>query len=219
MIKDLNLLVNSRLINEASLKLPNIDFKISLNNPTGNFFYDPWELKPEFKNTVWEKILSVLPGEVGEARLIKLDKGSCYIAHADIDDRWHINIISGKSYLVDLDSTKMYSLLPDRWYDMDAGIIHSAVNFGGEDRVQLVVRKLLKNSKLKSPINVEIISDISNNNWRYLFDNTYSPVLNRLNKEGKLANFKNLETSVRFVTEEGTTFPSHRCFGVKVWKS
>lgn len=218
MIKDLNLLINSRVINEASLKLPNIDFKISLNSPTGNFFYDPWELKPEFKNTVWEKILSVLPSNIGEARLIKLTKGSCYIAHADIDDRWHINIISGKSYLVDLDSTKMYSLKPDRWYDMDAGIVHSAVNFGGEDRVQLVVRKLLTNATLKSPMTIEITSDTSDNSWRYLFDNTYSPILNRLNKEGKLADFKNLETSVTFRTEDTVSFPSHRCFEIKAWR-
>lgn len=218
MIRDLNLPVDSRIINQAIFSLPKIDFKTTLNNPTGNFFYDPWELKPEFKNTVWEKILSSLPKDIGEARIIKLDKGDCYLAHADVDDRWHINIVAGRSYLIDLENDKMFTLLPNRWYDMDAGIIHSAANFGGEDRIQLVVRKLLTNSKLKSPINAEIISDLKINHWRYLFDNTFSPLLNRLNKEGKLANFKNLETSVRFTTEEGIYFPTHRCFEVKLWK-
>lgn len=218
MIKDLNLIVDRRLITQASNSLPSIDFKTTLNVPTGDFFYDPWELKPEFKNTVWEKLLGFLPKDIGEARLIKLDKGTCYIAHADIDDRWHINIISGRSYLVDLDNDKMFNLLPNRWYDMDAGIVHSAVNFGGEDRVQLVVRKLLSNSTLKSPVNVEIKSDTSIRIWRYLFDNTYSSILNRLNKEGKLANFKHLETSVQFTTEEGIHFPTHRCFEIKLWK-
>lgn len=218
MITDLNLPIDGRLINQASLNLPKIDFKTSLNVPTGDFFYDPWVLKPEFKNTVWEEILSVLPSDIGEARLIRLVKGNCYIAHADVDDRWHINIIAGQSRLVDLENNKMFSLLPNRWYGMDAGIVHSAVNFGGEDRVQLVVRKLLTNAKLKSPVNAEIISDLGNNSWRYLFDTTFSPLLNKLNKEGKLANFKNLETSVKFTTEEGIYFPSHRCFEVKLWK-
>jgi hypothetical protein len=214
MIKDINLSVDENLVSLAKVSLPNISFKFSLNEPTGNFFYDPWKLKSEFTGTVWEDILSTLAFLHGEARLINLAKETCYAAHADIDDRWHLNIVEGNSYLIDLDNKIMHSVLPNKWYSMDAGLVHSAVNFGGEDRIQLVVRQLLVNGTLKSPMPVTIKFNKSIFNWRYQFDHIYSPFLNRLNKAGKMQNFVIDDSSVSFVTEDTVKIPSHEWFEV-----
>ncbi|MEY4332579.1 MAG: hypothetical protein RLZZ196_1317, partial [Bacteroidota bacterium] len=106
-------------INEAAKSIPSKDFKFSLNEPTGNFFYDPWKLKDEFIGTVWEKIYNSLPMEKGEARIIKLESGKSYVSHADIDDRWHLHIHGERCFLNDLDDLKMYPLMLDGvWYDM-----------------------------------------------------------------------------------------------------
>ena len=121
------------------------DEKIYLNAPTGDFFYDPWKIKDEYKNTYWDDVLQTLDFEIGEARIIKLSVGECYLQHADIDDRYHLNITGDNSILINLENYEIFKIFKDGiWYEMDAGIIHSAVNFGQEDRYQLVVRKLLK---------------------------------------------------------------------------
>jgi hypothetical protein len=180
--------------------LPDIDHRLTLNRPTGDFFYDAWEINPEFKNTVWEEILSTLP-EHGEARIIKLKEGQCYTIHADIDDRWHLNIAGGNSYLVDLMSKTMYPTINHTsWFLMNAGILHSAVNFGNEDRYQLVVRKLLEKNIISEGITVTI-SDA--NIHRYYFDQIYSPWLNYANKEGIISDFKFDGNTVSFVVDKG----------------
>ena len=97
---------------------------------------------------------------------------------------------------------------------MDAGIVHSAANFGGEDRVQLVVRKLLTNAVLHNPKTVEIKCDTTIANWRYTFDHIYSPILNKLNKASMLRDFKNLGDSVTFCTEHTVTFPENSAFEI-----
>jgi hypothetical protein len=160
--------------------------KVSLNEPLGDFFYDPWAVKDEYKGTVWEEILSTLP-EHGEARLIKLQEGECYTLHADIDDRWHLNILGEHSYLVDLMSKTLYPTLPyTSWMLMNAGIVHSAINFGNKDRYQLVVRKLLTRNVIADPIKIVIKLSLKH---RYVFDQIISPWLNYASKEGILADF------------------------------
>jgi hypothetical protein len=74
-------------------------FKTPLNEPTGNFFYDPWLIKDKYVGTVWEKLLASLPQPHGEARVIIMEPGSSYMAHSDIDNRWHLNIQGDYSYL------------------------------------------------------------------------------------------------------------------------
>ena len=119
--------------------------RCDLNQPTGHWLYDPYEVKKEWRDTEFGKLLSVLPFEIGEARLMRLSAGACYCAHADIDDRYHLNITGDNSILINLENYEIFKMFKDGiWYEMDAGIIHSAVNFGQEDRYQLVVRKLLK---------------------------------------------------------------------------
>lgn len=197
-----NYTVESYLLEEAIKQSDKDEFKLILNQPTGNFFYDPWVIKPEFVGTVWEDILNSLPLDKGEARLITLKPGTSYYSHADADDRWHLNLKSEYGFLCDLDNEQMYLLTPDGiWYDMDAGRIHSAVNFGHSDRVQLVVRQLLKSNTLKNPINIKIRLKETSPDYRYQFDRTISPWLNRANKKGSISNFKFLDTEVSFDVE------------------
>lgn len=164
--------------------------KNRLNVPTGNFFYDPWVLAEEYKGTVWDKILSSLPTPIGEARIMVLTPGTCYHLHADIDDRYHLNISGTNSYLIDFETGKLHKLVKDGvWYDMDAGRLHSAANFGIPHRIQLVVRKLLINTDL--PIRVRVSSDnLGVDDSRNLFDSILSPWLNKQNKKSLIGNFK-----------------------------
>lgn len=180
------------LIKQASMMIPSDDFKFCLNEPTGNFFYDPWKLKTELKGTVWEEIYNSLPTQKGEAILIRLTGGESYISHADIDDRWHLNIAGTKCFLTDLDELKMYPLVQDGiWYNMDAGKRHTASNFGNRIRYQLVVRHLLKKNNIVDPIKMTIKSKdgVDPNDARFLFDDIISPWLNYANKSGTITDF------------------------------
>jgi hypothetical protein len=191
------------LIEQALNALPSDEFRHTINKPTGDFFYDPWEIKDEYRGTVWANLLSYLPRTIGEARVILLDHSKCYQIHADIDDRYHLNLAGTNACLVDLECNKMYPLEQDGyWYDMDAGVVHSAVNFGRTVRVQLVVRKLLNNTELKEPVNVTITTTLDNKNHaRFLFDNNISPWLNKANKLGFINNFSYFDSNVNFNIE------------------
>lgn len=179
--------------------LPTVDHRVTLNQPTSDFFYDAWEIKPEFKNTVWEEILSTLPDH-GEARIIKLKEGECYTIHADIDDRWHLNISGENSYLVDLMTKTMYPTINHTsWFLMNTGILHSAVNFGNKDRYQLVVRKLLNKNSLSESVTITI-DNIAEQ--RYLIDQIVSPWLNYTNKNSLISNFKFVNNSISFKVEK-----------------
>lgn len=197
MINQIGYSISPFQLQEACTALPNIDFKFTINQPSGNFFYEPWIIKPEFKNTIWEEILKSLPEIKGEARLIKLSPGTCYWAHADIDDRWHLSLVNKKSFLVDISSNHMHTTKLGQWYEMDAGKLHSAVNFGGGDRIQLVVRKLLINGRFNNGVSIKIPMPLLDN-ARSLFDETYSPWLNRMNKVGAIQNFSYSDDGVEF---------------------
>jgi len=195
---------NTTLLQEALNHLPEGKMKTTINQPTGDFFYDPWVLKDEYKDTVWEELYKSLPVTKGEARIIVLDPGHSYTSHADIDDRYHLNILGDESFLIDLVREQMHKLKQDGiWYDMDAGFHHSAVNFGRRARVQLVVRKLLRHNKLKDPVATSISTILSNTEHaRFLFDNTVSPWLNSANKAGIINNFSYSSISVKFNIEK-----------------
>ena len=194
--------VDTELLTQAKFSLPSDQFRYTINEPSGNFFYDPWAIKPEFVNTVWAKFLSVLPENIGEARIIVLDPGTCYHSHSDIDDRYHLNISGTNCYLVDLDKNTMYPLINDgQWYDMDASPRHSAVNFGATHRIQLVVRKLLSRNILTDSVRVTLTTDLAEDDARYLFDNQLSSILNRINKQKLISNFSYQGRSVSFEIE------------------
>lgn len=174
--------------------------KTSLNTSTGDPFYDPWTLKQEFIGSVWEKLIAPLGLNIGEARIIVLDSPSGYTQHADIDDRYHLNITGEGSYLLDLNDLKIHPLVSDGiWYTMNAGKLHTAIAVGKKHRIQLVVRKLLTHSVLVNPINVKLTQvDI---NSRYDFDNSISSWLNQAVKRNILDNFRIEGNSALFAVE------------------
>lgn len=192
MIKPSKYRVPTSIIEQTLEILPEREFRVTINEPTGDFFYDNWVLKKEYIGTVWETLYNSLPVSKGEARVITLDPGTCYQSHADIDDRWHLNIRSESAYLIDLSNGVLHKIQQDGiWYDMDAGPIHSAANFGRPHRVQLVVRKLLLRNTLINPVNVRVSSSkLSIYDSRYEFDQAASMWLNRANKNGTISNFK-----------------------------
>ena len=176
--------------------------RVTLNEPTGDFFYDPWVLKEEYKNHACLTALNDMP-LAGEMRVMTLAPGKTYCAHADIDDRYHINVAGENSYLIDLIANKMHKTHTDStlWL-MDAGRIHSAANFGSTNRVQLVIRKLLVNSVGVDTVKVCLaIQAPALHNARYQFDNYWSPKLNHCAKHGMTNNFKKIDDlSVEFET-------------------
>ena len=197
MIKSTPHIVPNELMNRVLSNIPKFHSRLALNRPTGDFFYDPWVIKDEYQNTIWSELLQTLPYNAGEARLIELKPGTCYYSHADIDDRYHLSLTGNKSYLIDLVSNTMHSITNDRiWYDMDAGILHSATNFGDVSRIQLVVRKLLIKSTT-STVTVTI-NHGSEFNYRYKFDEHISPWLNKANKAKIISDFKHDEKQVTF---------------------
>jgi len=204
MLTPTNYTTNPNLFQEACHHLPTGGMKTTINQPTGNFFYDPWVLKDEYKGTVWETLYDSLPVSKGEARIIILDPNQCYQIHADIDDRYHLNILGDNSYLIDLVRETMYPLSQDGiWYDMDASFLHTATNFGRRARVQLVVRKLLKNNKLNNPVEVSLATSMENTGHaRFLFDNTMSPWFNEANKLGLINNFTQGVVGITFNIEQ-----------------
>lgn len=177
--------------------------KITINQPTGDFFYDPWKIKPEFENSIYKTVLDSLKVDIGESRFIVMKPGTCYHSHADIDDRYHLNIQGQYSYLIDLDTQQMHETLQDgKWYNMNASYRHTAANFGSTDRIQLVVRQLLQRNKLKNPVevNLRIGSDVLTP--RFAFDDTVSNWMNMAVKRGILDNFKTDLSQVWFNIEE-----------------
>ena len=204
MLTPTNYTVDTSLFQEACRSLPKEGMRTTINKPTGSFFYDPWVIKDEYKGTVWETLYNSLPVTKGEARIIILDPNQCYQIHADIDDRYHLNILGDNAYLIDLIRNNMYPLSQDGiWYDMDAGVLHTAANFGRRARIQLVVRHLLKKNRLHNPVDLAIVTTMSNaDHARSIFDSTVSPWLNEANKLGLISNFEFTAISTRFSIEQ-----------------
>ncbi len=191
-------------IDKALTLLPSQEAgKQIINQPTGDFFYDPWEIKSEYKGTVWEQLLNDIGEVKGEARVITLASKSNYVSHCDIDDRFHLNLSGVFCYLIDLDNNKMYPTLKDGiWYNIDTSRLHTAANFGNVHRHQLVVRRLLKHSNIKDPVNVKIVPTIDNlETARFLFDHRISPLLNNANKHRIIDNFKLTDNEPSFTCE------------------
>ena len=173
--------------------------KTVINKPTNNFFYNSWEILPEYKGTVFERLLAPLKA-IGEARIVKQESGTCYFSHSDVDDRYHLNISGDCASLIDLDDNKMYPLESDgKYYLMSAGKTHSAANFGQYPRYQLVVRKLLERATwVYNTVEIHAGGD----NPRFMIDKFISPILNDMNKRSVLNNFEILDTGVRFTTND-----------------
>lgn len=203
MITEIKIEVPEHLFEKLKKEIPDFKHRINLNEPVGNFFYNEWKILDQFKNTVWHEVLDLFPFPIGEARLMKLEPGTAYYSHADVDDRYHLNISGENSFLVDLDKNILHPTINNRqWCEMDAGIRHSAVNFGNKTRIQLVVRKLLQKNNLVNPVTVNISLETNRPDYRYVFDEVYSPRLNRLVKQGLLDEFSIKGQQIYFTIEK-----------------
>jgi hypothetical protein len=174
-----------------------------LNEPTGDFFYDTWEIKDLYKDTIWQQVLDTLPYSIGQARIIKMEPGDSYMAHADIDNRWHLNLTGEQAYLIDLDYRVMHECNRDNhWSYMDASRIHAATNYGSIPRLQLVVREPLKRSRQPTNlVGISMEAAYEQHDFRYKFDNQFSPFLNHANQKFKLADFAHTTFSLTFKLE------------------
>ena len=203
-IEQINETLQTEFIKNLMNNVGDGKIKAEINQPTGDFFYDPWVIKEEFQNTVFEYLLKSLPYPIGEARFIILKPGSCYHSHADIDDRYHLNMQGQYSYLIDLENNIMFPTNKDgQWYEMNAGVRHTASNFGSINRVQLVVRQLLKRNQLDNPISVKVnYSGSALEKFRFIFDDKVSPWLNHACKNNMINNFKTDQKQIWFDIEK-----------------
>ena len=195
--------ISAEELQEAVNSIPAIDSRVSLNQPTGKFFIDPWVIKPEYEGTIWELILDSLKESKGEARLIKLEQGTCYPSHADLDDRWHMSLTGNNSFIIDLETQTMHQTSDlGRWYLMNAGIRHTAANFGSGDRIQLVVRKLIPDAVIANPKHVQITLKNVVGERRFIFDDIISPWLNQAFKLGIVKDFKGEDLKATMTIDE-----------------
>ena len=190
--------------------------RCAINRPTGNWLYDPYEIKEEWRDTEFERLAEDLPVVVSEIRLMKLEAGAVYRSHADIDDRIHLNLQSNEQcYLIDLDNQNMYPVRTDNeLYIMDGSYLHTAVNFGSTPRIQLVMRVPLTKHDGPTFKHAEIEFIDPPYNLRYIVDQRVSPWLNRYVKYGLLGFFNELspttfqlyaaETALNHITSELT---------------
>lgn len=203
MLNQLSHYVESDIVDECIELCSDFNECTLLNQPTGNFFYDTWKIKNEYIGTAWQKLLESLPYNLGEARIIKLVPGETYMSHADIDNRWHLNLTGEQSYLIDLENKSMHHLQKDyKWYSMDASKIHVAANFGSKNRFQVVIRQLLTKSSLSKFVFVKIEPSREQHDYRYKFDQIMSPFLNKANKNNFLRNFQFEKNTVTFEIAE-----------------
>ena len=201
MLEKLDITVDSKILFDLVKHLP--EGKNALNEPTGDFFYDPWKLLPEYQGTALEELLKQLPDH-GEVRVIVLKPGESYCAHADIDDRYHVTLDAEQSYLHDIENEMMYATKSDDTvYLMNTGVLHTASNYGYKNRYQLVIRKRLQKRTLEDPINIFMSVKDPVYNLRYLFDSSFSRLLNKLEKQNKLSKFiKVNDTNIKFSVEK-----------------
>jgi hypothetical protein len=191
------------LIEQALAECPINDEVVVLNKHDGNFFYGNWSIKDEFKDTLWKQVLDTLPCSIGEARIITLASGESYQSHADIDNRWHLNLTGHQSFLIDLENQEMFKCTRNNhWYFMRTGRKHTACNFGFIPRLQLVVREPLRESRhFTNLISVSITQAVPAPENHYKFDNIFSPWLNQINEEYKMTDFSPSPTLVTFKME------------------
>jgi hypothetical protein len=202
MIQKLENNLSLELIKSIDLNHLNYLHRSPLNYPTGRFFHDPWVIKSEFKGTVWDTILSSAPVDIGEARVMRLKAGETYLAHADLDDRYHLSIHGYLDYLIDLENKEIVEVPEDgHFYYMDAGRIHSAINWGSEPRYHLVIRKLLPNVDVEQPISISLNPRNPGEDFRFKFDNLISNQLNRMIKDRLITNVSIKDSNISFTVE------------------
>jgi hypothetical protein len=193
MLTDLNINVELEpLLEELSDIQWDDKNRCSLNKPLGNWLFDDYEMLPGWKGTAFESLLNSLPFRVGEARLMKLEPGTCYPCHSDLDDRYHLNLTTNdQCYLIDLDNHVMHPVKTDgKIYYMNANVKHTAANFGDISRIQLVIRKPFERFDDPNMMKLSVKFVDTQFNFRYEFDQYVSPLIGKLAKEKQLSWFE-----------------------------
>lgn len=195
--------VTLKEIIDALNNLPKNDYRYILNEPSNHYMHDDWKIKKEFKNSLWDRILATLPYKIGQARIIVMQPGQCYQSHADIDNRWHLNLTGEDCFFADLDNFKMFKIEQDwYWYDFDASPRHTAVNCGRFARAQLVVRKPIVKNKIVDPVRLEIKSLLDDDNTRYQGENKITPWFNKALLKGVASDIDTPDAGTIHVTLE-----------------
>ena len=65
--------------------------KLDINQSITSFYYDAWQLKPEYSSPEMRELFDQL-GPVGQAKIVSIPPGTSYHAHSDIEDRYHITL-------------------------------------------------------------------------------------------------------------------------------
>ena len=178
-------------------------FKLDINLPTGEFYYDPWQLKPEYEHTAVAQLLHQL-APVGQAKIVSIPPGQCYLAHSDVEDRYHVTLQSEHSYVLDITHQQQYACVADdRVYHMNTAQLHTVMNAGYVPRIQLVVRQLLTRHTLVNPVHVHIEATEAPYNLRQQWDQHILVWCNLANKQGVMTDFDpmNSEAQVQFRME------------------
>jgi hypothetical protein len=159
-------------------EMGNFDRSLLLNETKGNLLSGHYTVKPEYVATPLGVVLTTL-GDIGEARLLKLNPEDVYTAHTDPDDRYHMSITTTPySYLADLDKCTLHHLPVDGsiWY-MDTSIMHSAINLGGGDeRIHLNIRVRLP--AISKPCYSIRFEDAGKYDWKQMLYNTMMGYIN-----------------------------------------
>lgn len=114
--------------------------RISINSRTDS--YDPADLcaqlvyaeypiiLPEFKDTIWEETLNLLPGKKSRARIHTIAPFSLLESHRDFEKRYHVALITDPACkFVDMENDMLYHIPADGYvYEIDTRMMHTFIN-------------------------------------------------------------------------------------------
>jgi hypothetical protein len=173
------------------------------NDSKGDRYYREMELFDKYKGTVVERYVKSLNRKLSKVCVIIQEPGDTYPIHADIDDRFHLNLQSDNAYFIDFKTNISIPIETDRKvYLMNTGGLHSAVNFGLKRRLQIGATISLEYHNLKSPMSVNIHYNGKNKNYDYFYNFYVMPWLNLANKNKLINNYVKPKDSNLFVDIE-----------------
>lgn len=152
-LKKTNIQVNlPALLDDFYKKYSSNTGRICINSRTDTF--DPADLcaqlvyteyssiLPEFKNTVWEETLTLIPGKKCRARIHTITPFSVLEAHRDFEKRYHIALVTDPACkFIDMEDDRTYHIPADGYvYEVDTTRIHTFVNASNNcNRTHIVV--------------------------------------------------------------------------------
>lgn len=150
---DLDRLKKDYLLNKDSWTI--VRNRFCLNNHTGvddyvtnagqKLIYTEYKyMNSEFKNTVWEETLKLLPVKISRARIMIMSPMSLLPIHRDVEPRWHLALFTDPSCVFyDFESSSGIHIPEDGYfYRIDTRRLHTTFNTTTNfDRVHLVINE------------------------------------------------------------------------------